>query len=384
MRILIISFEFPPEGGGIGTYAYQNAKNLHLLGLQVTALVLTSKLNAAEIEKFDRNQNFEIVRYKNIHNKLFFLTYRIIKALYVINKKKFDLIYIAHMPAGIIGLLGKVIFRIPYIIIGHGTEILFKARMMYTKLVYWYSDLIIVNSNYTKKLFEQKNISNKIEVVSPGGDHIIFNPENIDENDLRNRLGLAGKFILLSVGSLTERKDHATVLIALKLIINTCPDLYYLIVGDGPLRNYLLNLIEKLELASNVRLCGFAQNQELVTFYKLCDLFILNSKIDKYGDVEGFGIVLIEANLMGKAVIGIKNTGMEEAIEDGKSGLLVQMNDPKDTARAIKLLYSDQQMLASMGQYGKKRALEKFTWIKCAEKTKEHITKILNQENLLF
>ena len=279
------------------------------------------------------------------------------------------------MPAGIIGLLGKLIYRIPYVIIGHGTEILFKSRMIYTKIVYRYSDLIIVNSNYTKKLFQLNHINNRIEIVPPGGDHTIFNPDRINVNNLKNVLGVEGRFILLTVGSLTERKDHATVLRSIKLLKNECSDLHYLIVGDGPSRNYLRGLIDELGLSKMVTLYGFAQNQELVKFYQICDLFILNSKIDRYGDVEGFGIVLIEANLMGKAVIGTKNTGMEDAIDDGKSGLIVQMNDPLDTARAIKILYNDRQMLTAMGQYGRKRALEYFTWIKCADRTMSLITK---------
>jgi phosphatidylinositol alpha-1,6-mannosyltransferase len=249
------------------------------------------------------------------------------------------------------------------------------------KIVYEKSDHIIVNSAYTKNLFRDFGIKQNMEIIFPGGDHLHFNSKNAMSSKVKIDLGLNDKFVLLTVGTLSERKDHETVLRAIKLLGNKTEKLHYLIVGTGPLEHHLKNVVDEFNIESQVSFYGYAKVDELPSLYDCCDLFILNSKIDRLGEVEGFGIVLIEANLMGKAVIGTKDCGMVDAVEDGKSGLLINMNDPEDTANAILKLYLNRELLRNMGKYGRDRALNDFTWQKSGEKTKQLLTKLIYKRN---
>ena len=378
MKILIIAFEFPPEGGGIGTYAYQIAKNLNYLGIEATALALTTRLNNKEIQEFDKRQDFPIVRFKNHKFLLRAVFSRIIVSLSLMYKYKFDLIYVSQASAGIIGFLGRIIFKIPYIIVGHGTEILQHQRRTYIETVYKKSDMIIVNSNYTKHLFDRLKQNQKIRIVRPGGDHLIYNSNNISAPLLKSELGMGDKFVLMTVGSLSERKGHSTVLKAIKIIEKTCENIHYLIVGTGPLKNNLFDLSIEINIQDKITFYGYANINELPSLYNCCDVFVLNSTIDEKGDVEGFGIVLIEANLMGKPVIGSKDSGIEDAIEDGKSGILVPMDDPQSTAKAISWFYKNPSKCKKIGEYGRKRAQNNLTWLKSAEETKKIIEQMLN------
>jgi len=379
MNILVIAFEFPPEGGGIGVYAYQIAKNLSDQGQNITAIALTSRVDESEINAFDRKQNFKIYRVKQINQRLLSILNRLYVTIKVLCKERFDFLYVAHMPAGVLGMIGKYIFRTPYAIVGHGTEILLNDKKNYTRLVYNHSDVVIVNSNYTKQLFLDKNINKPIHVVFPGGDHHQFDPHKYKgrRNELREKLGLSHKFIVMTTGSISERKDHITVVKAIKKISQDYKDICYIIVGDGPYKPQVDKTIAELNLKEYVLFYGFAKIADLPQLYDICDIFILNSKIDRIGDVEGFGIVLIEAGLMEKPVIGVLKTGMEDAVENNKSGILVNMNDPDDTANAILKFYKNRKLCVSMGKYARQRALSKFTW----EISGKHTYSILHNYN---
>ncbi len=363
MKILFISFEFPPQGGGIGVYAHQVAKNFKSLGLDVNALVLTHNMSYGSIVAFDKMQDFKIYRFRNYNIYIINVIYRILKALFIIHKNRYDLIFITQFPAGIIGWISRILFKIPYVIVGHGSEALIKSsiRKYFLKFVYNMSDIVILNSKYTYGLFENLSKNKNMYIVYPGADNYLFNKNNV-KIDVREKLGLRTSFILLTTGSLSERKGHITVLKALKNLVKDINNIHYLIIGTGPLENFLHEKVKEYNLSENVTFLGHISNEFIPSYYNACDVFILNSTIDSHGDTEGFGIVLIEANLMGKPVIGTEKSGMEEAIENTKTGLLVPMDNPQATAEAIKYFYRNVDKRIKMGEYALERALNNFTW----------------------
>ena len=379
MKILLISFEFPPQHGGIGTYSYQIAKNLQNFKNDVTVLVHTSYSTFKEIQHFDKHQNFRIVRFKNYRIKFIKIIHRICFSLKLIGRKSFDVIFIPYSHAGLFGFLFRKLFGIPYVMTGHGSELLYKSKFLraFIKIFFNNADLVFANSNYTLGLMRKMNIINKKAYVVPlGADDFLFDREIYDQNLIRKKYGLENRKIILTVGSLSLRKGHRIVIEAVDKLKNDIPNLLYLIVGKG--RNYesLKKFIHERKLDKYVRLEGFVSLEKLPEYYALSDIFILNSTVAPDGDVEGFGIVLVEAALMGKPVIGTRDCGIEEVIEENKTGLLVPMDSPRDTAEAIKKLFDNNTLREEMGNYSYNLAKEKFTWERTASET-EKILKYL-------
>lgn len=381
MKILIVSFEFPPQPGGIGTYSFQIAKNLSNLGEDITVLAFSRHIKKKDILQFDNNLKFKIIRYENYYIKILNIIYRTFITFLTVKKNNYDIIYITYPPAGILAYFIKKIQKIPYIIVGHGSEFLTRnlLKQKIIRFIYSNSDLIISNSRYTSKLIIHllgKPV--KIETIPLGADESLFDYQKYTFKDLKKKYALQNRKIILTVGNLLERKGHRYVLEAIVKIKQEIPELLYLIVGRGPYKNELLKMIKKLHLEQFVKMVGYTSTIDLVEYYALCDVFILNSIIDNQGNTEGFGIVLIEAALMGKPVIGTKNCGIEDAIDDNYCGLLVPMGDPDATAQALKKILMNSELAKKMGGFGYERAKKKFTWNKVAIKTQSVVRKMEN------
>jgi phosphatidylinositol alpha-1,6-mannosyltransferase len=172
--------------------------------------------------------------------------------------------------------------------------------------------------------------------------------------------------VILTVGRLVERKGHEFVLKALPLIAERYPQLKYLIIGKGPMEKKLRNIVERKKLSDVVEFHGEVDN--IADFYGNCDVFIMPSRfIEKKGDVEGFGLVFLEANFFGKPVIAGNSGGISDAVIDGETGILVNPENPKEIADAVLKLFDDPKLARKLGEQGRKRVLEEFTWDRAAE-----------------
>jgi len=242
MNILLISFEFPPQPGGIGTYSYQIAKNLHYLNNNITALVNTNLMSRDEVEKFDNFQEFNIIRFKNYKNKVFKIIHRIFFSCKVFESKKYDLIFITYSHAGIIGIIGKYLYKIPYIMMGHGSEFLYKNRYLnfFIRLFFNCSDLIFANSKFTADLMRNRGIINKnLKVIPLGADEKLYDKNRYNPDLLKKKYGFEKRQIILTVGNLSIRKGHKYVIEAVQILKDDFPNILYLIIGRGKEREYL-------------------------------------------------------------------------------------------------------------------------------------------------
>ncbi|MCB0850696.1 MAG: glycosyltransferase family 4 protein [Bacteroidetes bacterium] len=383
MNLLILTFEFAPQPGGIATYSYQIAKHLHELGNTVTVLGNTNYLPQQGIEEFDNRQTFRILRFERKRGKISKVIHRMWKSLYLIRRERFDIILVTYSHAGIIAFLAKKLWKIPFVMVGHGTTELyynsFFLRALVTKL-FNLSDLILSNSNYTTKIMREKGIRDSlISTTFLGADEEIFKPDPVLRREVRDKLGMGENPLLVSVGSLRKRKGHQVVIKAIGKLISDFPNLKYYLIGWGEDEAYFKNLILDLSLVDNVVLFGHADWQTLQEFYNASDLVLLNSVSDGAGAQEGFGIVLVEAALTGKAVIGTLGSGIEDAVQDRRTGILIPGNDVEATAGAIRTLLEKPEIRNAYGKEGRQRALEHFTWRKIAEKTHLLLEKILDE-----
>jgi phosphatidylinositol alpha-1,6-mannosyltransferase len=250
---------------------------------------------------------------------------------------------VAMLPRAVRGPLG---------VIAHGSEIaperggLRRSLMLYT---FRRADAVFANSSFTRDLLLRAGVGGPIDLVHCG----------VDENQIpRSRATLP---TLLSVGRLVARKGFDRVIEALPAIARAVPNVRYEIVGDGPQRHDLETLARTLGVAERVTFLGPIDDDELERAYARAACFILACR--RIGtDVEGFGIVYLEAAAHGLASIGGRGSGADDAIVDGETGRLVDGDSVDEIANAAIDLLSFPARAERMGALGRRRARESFTW----------------------
>jgi phosphatidylinositol alpha-1,6-mannosyltransferase len=159
------------------------------------------------------------------------------------------------------------------------------------------------------------------------------------------------------------------VIRALPRVLKDIPDVCYLIVGSGPAKPMLEELTVSMGVSSSVIFLENVGDAELPSMYGMCDVFVMPSRADlESSDVEGFGIVYLEAGACGKPVIAGKSGGVADAVLDGETGLLVPPESPEMLAEAICQVLADKGYAERLGHQGQERAIQKFSWDAIADR----------------
>jgi phosphatidylinositol alpha-1,6-mannosyltransferase len=183
-----------------------------------------------------------------------------------------------------------------------------------------------------------------------------------DGAEMRERWGVAGRPVLLTLSRLIPRKGVDTVIQALPAVLAEVPDAAYVVVGEGADEPRLRVLAAQAGVAEAVRFVGAVAEADLPACYRAADVFVMPNRQMPDGDVEGFGQVFLEANACGVPVIAGRSGGAVDAVEDGVTGFLVDPTSPGEVAaRAVELLRSP-DLARRLGEAGRRRAAEAFTW----------------------
>ncbi|MGO8807765.1 MAG: glycosyltransferase family 4 protein [Candidatus Bathyarchaeia archaeon] len=225
------------------------------------------------------------------------------------------------------------------------------------------ANLIVTISNYSLgKIKEHYGIdASKIRIVPNGVDPDKFKPST-DVAEAKRQFGLRDEPCVLFVGSLIPRKGLAFLVAAAGKIVKTLPKTKFVIVGEGPLKNRLRGKVESANLSGNFKFMGNLTGDRLATAYGCSDIFVLPST------QEGQGIVLLEAEASAKPVVAFNIGGVNEAVRNGETGLLVQRGDTDELANAVVRLLSDRDLREKIGTEARKFVSENFTWNLCAQK----------------
>lgn len=368
---LMLTIDYPPLSGGVANY---NASlNAQLPQKNITVLTTPHP----EAKTFDSKQKYSIIRRKLLRRRLFTPGWlpMLKQAKIELKKGHFDLIQAAQvLPCGIVALLLKRRFKIPYLVYTHGLDILLPQshprHFKQLKRVLGEATSVVANSEFTKKELLKLNVEeNKITIINPCP---FITPEfpNQKSNSFLKKRSLAPRTkILLTVGRLVERKGHDKVIAALPEVLKQIPDLVYLIVGKGPHEKSLKTQVAALNLEKHVLFAGFVPDMELPSLYRASDIFVMPARQIKK-DVEGFGLVYLEANSFWKPVIAGKSGGVGDAVVDNLNGLLVNPTSEEEISKAIIKLFNNPDLMNKLGVQGKKRVEEEFQWGKQAEKLK--------------
>ena len=219
------------------------------------------------------------------------------------------------------------------------------------------ADAVVAVSRFTQRaLVEQMGVAaERVCLIENGVDTKRFSP-GPDDPAFRARYGLAGKRLVVAVGRLVPRKGFDKTISGWAQVLAAHPDAQLVIIGDGPQRAELQALADATGVAGSITLTGAVSDTDLLSAYRSASLFVMPNRTMPDGDTEGFGLVFLEANACGRAVIGGRAGGAVEAVRDGESGLLVNGENVDEIADAIIRVLGDDAMRARLETGGLKHA----------------------------
>jgi phosphatidylinositol alpha-1,6-mannosyltransferase len=198
--------------------------------------------------------------------------------------------------------------------------------------------------------------------IAPGIDTEHFAPQE-SAAQLRMELGLTDKKVIVSVGRLVHRKGQDTLVEALPEILATVPDAHLLFIGEGPHKDYLVKRSAELNVTHAVTFIGRIQYAQLPRYICVGDIFAMPSRSRLAGlEVEGLGIVYLEASACGLAVIGGKSGGAPDAVLEGETGFAVDGTSPREVANAAMRLLNDPELAKKMGARGRAWIIDEWRW----------------------
>jgi phosphatidylinositol alpha-1,6-mannosyltransferase len=270
------------------------------------------------------------------------------------------------IPEGVMALGLKWWLGLPYLCYVHGEDVstatTSREHAFLVRRVLRAAGLLIANSRSTEQLLcaEWNVPPERVRVLHPGVDVQRFVPAERNA-EIRNRLGWGNRPVILTVGRLQKRKGHDQLIRALPSIRKGQPKVLYAIAGDGEERPALQSLAVELGITGHVQFLGEIKDELLIQCYQQCDLFVLpNRQVGK--DLEGFGMVLLEAQACGKPVVAGASGGTAETMDVGYTGRLVCCDGADELASAITDLLSDPGRLTRMGKAARSWVAERFDW----------------------
>ena len=286
---------------------------------------------------------------------------------FVAHRDVYDQLLLSHvLPMGTAAWVAKRITRKPYVVIVHGMDIGFARRGAVKRFVAGLmlrdAAMVVANSEaLEREVREAFGVTRTMVVYPCVGSEIASTSTSPNPSLLRRGNSLDPRVCFLTVARLVPRKGHLRVLEAIAKLRSDHPDLAidYTIVGDGPERDRISAHIRDLGLAEIVRVVTDAADEQLPALYANADLFVM-PVIEDALDREGFGTVYLEAALYGVPSVATNMLGVDEAVRDGETGVLVADGDVAGLADALYRLSINADRRLSLGQAAHDRAIREF------------------------
>ena len=335
-KILMVTSEFPPEPGGIGNHAKNLATYLVREGYSVE-LICDQRLVDFSLElSYDDALPFKVYRVRLSKIRGFMYLKRI--ALLFMQIMKHDTIIASGKFSLWMVACSSLFFNRKYIAVIHGSEVNLKNNFLkkVTNLSLKRFNKIIAVSNFTKSLIENMKLSS-IHVIQNGFEKIVLSTNTNEE---------ISKYYpnFITVGSVTERKGQLNFIKAIPKLLEKYPNLHYHIVGSPVEKKQLTLAAKNLKIENYLTFHGIVSDDKKYELLKKSDLFVMLSNNTSTGDVEGFGIAILEANNLGVPAIGSKYCGIEDAIIHKKTGGLVNPKDAMEILDAVDEIFEKKNL----------------------------------------
>ncbi len=374
MRVALITQDFPPEIGGIETYSHEISRRF---SRWCDYFTVYAPLKPGS-ELIDRSLPFP-VRRRGRQNTL--LNFALLPGLpYEVYRQQLDVSFHAQWGTVLSSVAARSVSGLPLSIFSaaHARELLHNPLegtglaglfRRYQSHILQRVDHWFPVSSYTRDLLVDLGVeAERTTVIHNGTDPDRFHP--FDAGSLRGELGLKNRKVLMTTTRLVRRKGIDDVIRAVDRLRDEFPDIAYVIVGKGPEEKGLREMVRRRRLGSHVYFTGEVDHKDLAPYYNLCDLFVMPAKTVE-PDVEGFGIVFLEANACGKPVIGSTSGGIPDAVVNGENGLLVDEKNIDQLVEAIRQLLDNPDRAVNMGKRGRKRVEKMLNWDAVARKLYE-------------
>ncbi|WP_419187465.1 glycosyltransferase family 4 protein [Stieleria bergensis] len=369
--MLLLSEIFPPAVGGSGRWLSQLYERL-----PGEKLVFTDMVESCNDPEYVNRIPFDLLETGGFSPKGIGNYFRILRLL----RRATRDVNPSHcqaarvVPEGWVLYLWNRFFGGPsYDVFAHGEEVNLEAvseggvmssrqhRMM-ARRVFKNAERVIANSTNTASILRQqwRVPGEKVVVLNPAIDTSMYRPAD-DLAAVRRRLGWENRFVLLTVGRLQRRKGQDHVIEAVDELASQIPNLLYVVAGGGEEYGRLQTLVANRGLGKFVHFAQGLSDESLIEYYQGSDVFVLANR-NVGADIEGFGIVLLEAAGCAKPTITGCTGGTKEAIEEGVTGMIVDGARPTEIAKAVVKLYETPDLRARMGLKGRRRVLDSFDW----------------------
>lgn len=376
-KTLIVTNDFPPRPGGIQAFLHNMALRLDPQQLVVYASTWKRTREGVEATRaFDAEQPFTVVRDRT--TMLLPTPGATRRAVGLLREHGCASVWFgAAAPLGLMApaLRGAGAERLVATTHGHeaGWAQLPAARQLLRRIGDA-TDTITYLGEYTRSRIAPAltpGAADRMSQLPPGVDEKTFHPGS-GGDEVRARLGLTDRPVVVCVSRLVRRKGQDTLIRALPRILAAEPDTVLLIVGGGPYEKDLRRLAHETGVASAVRFTGAVPWSELPAHYGAGDVFAMPCRTRRGGlDVEGLGIVYLEASATGLPVVAGDSGGAPDAVLDGETGWVVKGGSPEEAADRITVLLGDAELRRRMGERGREWVEEKWRWDLLAERLKD-------------
>jgi phosphatidylinositol alpha-1,6-mannosyltransferase len=360
-KTLVVTNDFPPRRGGIQSFVHG------LVSRQPAGSVVVYAPSWAGAAAFDARQPFPVVR----HPTSLMLPVPAVRRRAVAALAEHGCDSVLFGAAAPLGLLAPALRRAGanrIVAVTHGHEAGWAALPGARELLRRIGDAVDVVT-YLGEYFRVRLARAlspaavaRMARLAPGVDTATFRP-GAGGAAVRRRLGLGDRPVVLCVSRLVPRKGQDTLLRAWPRVLAAVPGAVLLIAGAGPFGKNLVDLSERLRLTHSVRFAGAVPGQDLPAWYDAADVFAMPCRTRRGGlDVEGLGIVYLEASATGLPVVGGDSGGAPDAILDGESGYVVPGRSAAAVAERITELVTDPSRARAMGEKGLAWVQQEWRW----------------------
>jgi phosphatidylinositol alpha-1,6-mannosyltransferase len=354
--LLIFSYDFPPSTGGIARLCHEIVTHMQAFYKKVHVLTIQKEGQAIP---YQENPKVDITYLPKQRLRAE------MKALNFLrnwsNKENTDALCGIWHPEATLAIIAGM----PNIsVLAHGTELLagnskFRKYLwhpIYAKWVFGKVKRVIANSHYTQNLVKQINSKTKTVALPLGVNPDFFKP--IGENTETEKLKIC------TVSRILKFKGHDFILETLENLPSDYRSLIeWHIAGTGPYLDNLKILATKSKISKQVYFHGFVSDKDLALFYNKHDIFILATRKEELStQVEGFGLVFLEAQACGVPAVGTNTGGIPDAIDHENGGWLIDQDDKADLTNLIKSLIDNPCIIEKQSLLARKRVMDKATW----------------------
>ena len=375
-KTLLLTENFPPKEGGSGRWFWELYSRLP------NDKVLIVANDTPEGREFDKTHELDIVRIELESTEwglastkgLGFYWETIRKVLKLVKEHGIEEVHCGRViPEGVIARALKLLAGARYNCFVHGEDVETAAtsreHSLLVKNVCKNASMLICNSENTANIVRKLGFDSgsKCEVLHPGVDTSRFEVAAPDTS-FRQKMGWSGKRVLLTVGRLQRRKGQDFLIKSMPALLNEFPDLFYAVVGRGECYDELISLVDQHELHDNVCVYPDMDDEALIKCYQQCDIFILPNRTIG-NDIEGFGMVLVEAQVCGKPVIAGDSGGTRETMNIGKTGHIIDCSSTENLLNGLSPILRNPEIVdgeVNIADYAKNR----FNWDQHVAKAK--------------